>query len=66
MPPEKWNLPILNVMADARHCWASLPVPEEEANNASATMTTFSPFLESPSLVRQLLGHARRRAKIQT
>jgi hypothetical protein len=64
MPREKPNLPILSVMADARHCLGFFPVPEEEANNA--TMTTFSLFPESPSLVRQLLGHAQHHARVQT
>jgi len=59
------NLPILSVMADARHCSDSLPVTEEEPSNASAPTITIILFLESSSSVPQFLGYARRRAKVQ-
>ena len=38
---------------------------EGEPNNAAAHTITMVPILEGLSLVRRLLGHGRRRAKVQ-
>jgi hypothetical protein len=65
MQRANWNLLILSVMAGARHCLDSSPALEEEPSNASPLTITIRLIPESLSLVCQLLGPARRRAKVR-